>query len=64
MKSSEIVRSESTPDGPKHEWLTLPPRSDTAGETAVAAIVTTETTHTPIAQQSCDRVSIDFQWLL
>jgi len=28
------------------------------------AIVTTETSYTLIAQQSCDQVCIDFQWLL
>ncbi|RZV12526.1 hypothetical protein BDK88_0062 [Natrinema hispanicum] len=30
----------------------------------LTTIVTTETTYTPIAQPSCDRVCIDFQWLL
>ncbi len=29
-----------------------------------AAIVTTETIYTLIAQPSCDQVCIDFQWLL
>ncbi len=33
-------------------------------DTSDTPIVTTETIHTLIAQQSCDQVCIDFQWLL